>query len=146
MKKMCYLCAIMMLSTNLMAQIDPNDKNWDTLFIEDFSGNRSWSILWEDLNDSPNYVSIWKCFADEYWGSGVTTGINDRQAYRPENAIFSSNNTMKLIGEFNTSNKMWCGEDGVGGEGRCERSVRICLGASGRRGNRTGCPGGRRQP
>lgn len=38
MKKIIYLCAMMLLCLNAMAQIDPYDKNWDTVFIEDFSG------------------------------------------------------------------------------------------------------------
>ncbi len=32
MKKFIYLCGMMLLSLNMMAQIDLNDPNWDTVF------------------------------------------------------------------------------------------------------------------
>jgi hypothetical protein len=37
MKKIIYLCAMMLLCLNMMAQIDPYDKNWDTIVFDDFS-------------------------------------------------------------------------------------------------------------
>ena len=43
MKKIIYLCAMMLLCLNMMAQIDPYDGNWDTIVFDDFSTpNRFW--------------------------------------------------------------------------------------------------------
>ena len=111
MKKFVYLCGMMMLSLNMMAQIDLNDKNWDTVFIEDFSGIRSWDSQWKDQRDIQNYSSIWRCYMYEYWYCGATTATKEHQAYQPSNTIFGSDQTMKLIGEFHSQNNMWCGID-----------------------------------
>lgn len=110
MKKILYLCAIMLITTDIIAQIDLNDKNWDTLFIEDFSVVRSWSSnKWQD--GSTDATSLWRCFASEYWPCGATTAPEHCQAYQPQNAVFSNDHTMKLIGEFISENDLLCGED-----------------------------------
>ena len=44
MKKFIYLCGMMLLSLNIMAQIDLNDRNWDTVLIENFDESSSY---WE---------------------------------------------------------------------------------------------------
>lgn len=111
MKKFIYLCGMMLLSLDIMAQIDLNDQNWDTLFIENFSGNRYWDANWRDRNGDPNYQSIWRCYANEYWFCGATTKREEHQAFRPDNAVFSSDQTMKLVGEFYSQDNMRCGED-----------------------------------
>ena len=112
MKKFIYLCGMILLCMNMMAQIDLNDINYDTLFIEDFSGIRSWNTNWKDLsNNNSNYSSIWRCYANEYWYCGATTSPKAHQAYQPSNAIFSPNQTMVLKGEFVTDDNMCCGID-----------------------------------
>ena len=111
MKKFVYLCGMMLLSLNMMAQIDLNDKNWDTVFIEDFSGTRSWNSQWKDQRNIQNYSSIWRCYMYEYWFCGATTNSNEHQAYRPDNALFHLDQTMKLKGEFHSQDTMWCGID-----------------------------------
>lgn len=100
----------MLLSLNTMAQIDLNDRNWDTLFIEDFSIVRDWSEnKWQD--GSTDATSFWRCFANESWPDGVTTSvIFHRQAYQPSKAKFSLDSTMKLIGEFKSQEPLRCGE------------------------------------
>ena len=120
MKKFVYLCGMMLLSLNMMAQIDPYDQNWETLFFDDFSGNRSWSeTLWEDRNlNIPNYTPIWKCFADNLWETGVTWVNHEAReyqgyhAYQPSNAIFGTDHTMKLMGEFKSQTPLRCGPNG----------------------------------
>ena len=82
MKKIVYLCVMMLISLDMTAQIDPYDRNWDTIFIEDFSGNRSWSNLWEDQDaNSPSHVPIWKCFVDALWSDGVTNYNHTTKKY-----------------------------------------------------------------
>ena len=80
MKKFLYLCGMMLLSLNMMAQIDLNDKNWDTVFIEDFSGIRSWDSHWDDTKNVPNYNPLWRCFSYSNWASGKITHREDKQA------------------------------------------------------------------
>lgn len=120
MKKSIYFCVILVMSMSLKAQVDINDKNWDTLFFDDFSGNRSWSNLWEDQNTSdPNYSPIWICFSDNFWNDGVTcynTVLNKPlgyHAYQKGNAVFGTDHTMKLIFEFKSNTPMSCDRNHV---------------------------------
>ena len=106
----CFLC-LFTACLCAQAQIDLCDRNWDTLFIEDFSGNRYWSGLWEDKSNNPDHVPLWICFADEYWGSGVTTAEKDHQAFQRGNAVFGSDSTMRLVGEFRSQDSLRCGID-----------------------------------
>ena len=120
MKKFVYLCGMMLLSMNMMAQIDLNDRNWDTLFFEDFSGIRGWdSTFWEDKNLSvSDYKPLWRCFVDNLWGTGVTW-VNHKKhifqgynAYQLSNARFCTDSTMKLVGDFKGESPISCGTGG----------------------------------
>lgn len=109
MKKFVYLCGMMLLCMNMMAQIDPNDDNWECFINEDFSIARTWSNNhWQDSCIGLGHQSLWRCFGHELWPSGVTSANHHCQAYRPQNAVFSTDHTMKLIGEFKTARSMWC--------------------------------------
>ncbi len=113
MKKIFYLCTILLMSMNMMAQIDPYDNNWDTLFIEDFSRMRDWNNYWDDGGNG--YPALWKCFAYEYWHAGTTTDtIKHHQAFRKENAVFSSDQTLKLHGEFVSALSLHCKDNTAG--------------------------------
>ena len=46
MKKFVYLCGMMLLSLNIMAQIDLNDRNWDTIVNDDFTTPRRFWYSW----------------------------------------------------------------------------------------------------
>ena len=120
MKKFLYLCGMILFSLDIMAQIDTYDQNWDTLFIEDFSGIRQWSSLWEDQDLSePNHTSIWICFADNLWADGVITFDYEEQeydgfhAYQRDHAVFGTDNTIKLVGEFISHDALHCGDNNV---------------------------------
>lgn len=116
MKKSIYLCGMMLITMNIMAQIDLNDKNWECFIDENFSGIRSWNdYLWEDKNLSiPNYVPIWRCFNYESWMSGVTLfdhsthEFQGYHAFQKSNAVFGPDNTMNLVGEFISPKQMHC--------------------------------------
>lgn len=114
MKKFIYLCGMMLLSMNMMAQIDLNDKNWDTVFIEDFSGNRYWDRHWDDSTGVSGYKPLWRCFQYCNWGSGVIAPEEyhgDFSAYQPSNTVFDSGNTIKLVGSFKSEKSMTCDEN-----------------------------------
>ena len=112
MKKFIYLCGMILLSLNVMAQIDLNDKNWDTVFIEDFSGNRYWDRHWDDSTGVSGYKPLWRCFHYCNWGSGVTGDIQyERHAYQKSNAIFDNiNHTLRLLGDLKSQSSQWCGD------------------------------------
>ena len=92
MKKFIYLCGMMLLSLNMMAQIDLNDKNWKKVFSDSFSdSDRSWV----------NWIS----FPDKKWrgysGSGVTGGITEYQVYQYSNCLFfPDEGTINLMAEY----------------------------------------------
>ena len=70
MKKFLYLCAMMTLSMNMMAQIDPYDQNWHGSLIENFDEVCSY---WQwDTNNFSNYDHTWKA----YPGSHIDTDGN----------------------------------------------------------------------
>ena len=93
MKKFVYLCGMMLLSMNIMAQIDLNDQNWECFIDEDFSGIRSWNDrYWEDDKDEVNYQPLWRCFAYHDWASGVTGAHYERHAYQLINTVFDNTN------------------------------------------------------
>ena len=91
MKKFIYLCGMMLLSLNMMAQIDLNDRNWDTVFYDDFTTSRSWRH------------SDWYSIPDLYWRARpekhITHG-NEHQIYQYDHCLFdSSNGYIKLMAE-----------------------------------------------
>lgn len=94
MKKFIYLCGMMLLSLNMMAQIDLNDKNWRDSLVENFSTpNRSW--------DTASFLSsdkLWRA----YPGFGVTGNSSDQfQVYQYSNCHFNdTDGTMELVAEY----------------------------------------------
>lgn len=114
MRKIVYLCAMMLLGMDMMAQIDLDDKNWDIVFIDNFSGNRAWDRHWDDSTNVSGYKPLWRCFSYNFWDSGVTrysAWYPNYAAYQKSNAVFGTDNTLKLIGEFKTVKEMSCERD-----------------------------------
>lgn len=93
MKKFIYLCGMMLLSLNMMAQIDLNDRNWDIdhAFIDEFNINRTWDTnSWLSLPDE-----VWKA----YYGK-VTHG-RETQIYQYDHCQFdAANGVIRLVSEF----------------------------------------------
>lgn len=111
MKKFVYLCGMMLISLNMMAQIDLNDTTWRKTFSDDFTvSGRSWYI--------------WASSPDKKWrgypGSGVTSG-GGFQVYQYSNCqFFPSEGKMKLVAEYDSTNRIrnnqyelpgWMGND-----------------------------------
>ena len=70
MKKILYLCVVMLLKMNMMAQIDLDDQNWHRVFNDDFVGN-SWNGNGWKIKDC-NGTLLWRAFLAE-WKSGVAS-------------------------------------------------------------------------
>ena len=92
MKKFVYLCGMILLSMNMMAQIDLNDKNWDTLFIEDFTtSGRTWDTLSFLSSDD-----LWRA----YPGDGVSSN-SEHHVYQFSNSHFNdADGQMELVAEY----------------------------------------------
>lgn len=96
MKKLFYLCVMMTLSMNMMAQIDPYDKNWDTIVLDKFNNN-SWNTWnnWQITHPSGRYYA----YIPE-WPSGVSRGQSEHQVYQRENCLFDNSGTLRFISIF----------------------------------------------
>ena len=94
MKRYVYFCCLMLLSMNMMAQIDLNDRNWRDSLVENFSTpNRGW--------DTASFLSsdkLWRAFP----GFSVIGKSSDQfQVYQYSNCHFNdTDGTMELVAEF----------------------------------------------
>ena len=65
MKKFFYLCAMMLLSMDIMAQIDPYDRNWKVVVFDDFDQpNRQFDSTFQEPD------SLWTAFSHWLHPSG----------------------------------------------------------------------------
>jgi len=97
MKKFIYLCGMMLLCLNMMAQIDFSDPNWERVFYDDFTNN-SWDT-WDNWKIThPNPIGHYYSYLNEC-SSGVTHGYNEHQVYQRENCQFG-NGELKLVSEY----------------------------------------------
>lgn len=97
MKKFLYLCGMMLISLNMMAQIDPYDRNWDTIVYDDFSTpGRFWHYWSFRSNDG-----VWRA----YPGTGVTHGDDELMVYQYNQCHFNDNDqVMELVADYDTAN------------------------------------------
>jgi len=91
MKKFIYICVMMLLYTNMMAQIDLDDKNWKNVLNDDFDlPGRYWidsSFISSD--------SVWKAYS-----SGLTHGDN-KMLYQYSQCHFNAEEGyMELIAKY----------------------------------------------
>ena len=95
MKKFVYLCGMMLLTLNMMAQIDLNDKNWDTIVNDDFTKpGRTWEA-WSFLSSD----SAWRAYS----GSAVTHSDNF-MVYQFSQCHFNDvDHVMELVAEYDTN-------------------------------------------
>lgn len=99
MKKFVYLCGMFMLNLNMMAQIDMNDPNWDTVFYDDFTTSRSWRPSdWYSIPDL-----LWRARPENH----ITHGDREGQIYQYDHCQFDINEgVVKLVSEFDATNKI----------------------------------------
>lgn len=95
MRKIFYLCGMMLLCMDMMAQIDLNDKNWRKSLEEGFTvPGRTW-IDWSFKSSDGR----WRA----YPGSGVTHG-KELMVYHHSQCQFNDiDKTMELVSEYDTN-------------------------------------------
>lgn len=106
MKKIAYLCTMMLLSVNMMAQIDPFDRNWDTIVFDDFNEtNRQFNNTFQEP------LGKWLSFVPSLWPSGVTKGNTSHQIYQWDHCIFDGiNGHLLLNSEYIRCTPILCNE------------------------------------
>lgn len=90
MKKFIYLCGMMLLSMNMMAQIDFYDQNWKLTFHDEFDTTRIW--------DTNSWISM----PDNKWDAypGYIIHGKEHQIYQYDHCVFdTSNGYMRLVAE-----------------------------------------------
>ena len=98
MRKIVYLCSMLLCCFDIMAQVDLNDGTWFTSFDYSFSNpNFTWNdMTWRSMDGT------WKA----YPGNHVTHG-KEQQIYQVSNCVFDINNQcMTLVSEFDSQNKI----------------------------------------
>ena len=98
MKKILYLCGMMLLCLNMMAQIDPYDKNWDTIVYDDFSTPGRYWYDWSFISND----GLWRA----YPGSGITHG-KELMIYQYDQCRFNdSDGFMELVAEYDSKDSI----------------------------------------
>ena len=122
MKKFIYLCALMMLSINLMAQIDTCDHNWNVIVFDHFDQpNRYFDNTFQESN---NGQWRWISFTPRLYPSGVTKWnynkkthdtIYNHQYYRWDHCIFDddyemqgTHGVLKVFSDFISTSTILC--------------------------------------
>ena len=100
MKRFLYLCTLIIMSLNAMAQINLNDPNWECVFSDDFSHGRTWnSSSWQTVPDKK-----WRA----YNGHSITHGKDhERQIYQYDHCVFDTvNGVVNLVSEYDAMGKI----------------------------------------
>lgn len=101
MRKFVYLCVLIFMGLNVMAQIDLNDRNWECVLDDEFSSNqRTWNPSSFDENVTSG-TPVWRCGDAEYWPCQVGYSAC-HSVYQPSHAVFSNGNMLLVIENQNT--------------------------------------------
>lgn len=105
MKKFVYICGMMLLCINVMAQIDPYDKNWECVLSDDFvETNRQFD------NSFQEPLCKWISYAHSLWPSGVTK-IPLMHIYQWDRCLIdASNSVIKLNSSYIRNTPITCSE------------------------------------
>lgn len=99
MKKFVYLCGMMLLCMNMMAQIDLNDRNWENVLDEQFDEDSSY-WLW----DHESFLNL----GDHSWMGylgGNLAPPGEYEIYQFNNCQISTiDNTMRLVAYYDSAN------------------------------------------
>ena len=105
MKKFLYLCGVMLLCMNMMAQIDLNDRNWNAVLIDDFDQpNRQFDNTFQEP------LGKWISYAHCLWPSGVTKTPYLHIYQWNQCQIDASNSVIKLTSDYIRSTPVSCNE------------------------------------
>ena len=97
MKKFIYLCGIMLLSINMMAQIDLYDRNWNAVLIEDFDQGASY-WQWDTLRFLNLGDYSWKSYI-----GGTIAPSGEHEVYQYNNCqINAADHTMHLVAYYDS--------------------------------------------
>ena len=109
MKKFLYLCGMMLLSLNMMAQIDLTDDNWERTLFDDFiSTNRGWDTYnFHELTSMEHPSAIWWCGAGAFSPCVVSTDQYHYQIYQPSQCIFE-NDVLSIVAEYVGEDDLSC--------------------------------------
>ncbi len=109
MKKLIYLCGMMLLCMNVMAQIDLNDENWEEALYDGFiSAGRGWNTYnFHELTTLEHPNAIWWCGAGAFYPCTVFTDEYHHQVYQPSQCVFE-NNVLSLISEYTGEDDLSC--------------------------------------
>ena len=142
MRKKLYICVLLFMSLNVMAQIDVNDPNWECVLDDDFSSNSwetwdSWKIrhpLYETQIENShiykNYIAVgsssyYRTYIPE-WKSGVSRSLKEHHVYQRENCQFGNNdNTMTFVSIYKggaDTIPLQCGEYDIPPQFTCDTS------------------------
>ncbi len=103
-----YLCGMMLLCLNMMAQ--SFDNNWNIVIDDNFSDFLGWNTnTFTELSRYQGYQPVWECFMNEHY-TGVTTD-GRHQAYQTSHAFLDGNNKMTLKAELISNTAMVCDID-----------------------------------
>ena len=99
MKKFIYLCGMMLLSINMMAQIDLYDRNWNAVLIEDFDQGASY-WQWDTLSFLNTGDHSWKSYI-----GGTIAPSGEHEVYQYNNCqINAADHTMHLVAYYESIN------------------------------------------
>ena len=107
MKKIIYLCGMILLSMNVMAQYF--DNNWTLVINDDFHDFQGWNDYFKEIDRYPGYQRTWECFTRESF-TGITTK-GRRQAYQTSHAYLGIDNKMTLKSQHISNTPLTCGVD-----------------------------------
>lgn len=115
MKKFIYLCGMMLLSINIMAQIDLS-QGWSLVLDEQFSGTgRSWDSTYlekrpSNISDDSHWKCLWRVNLPE-----VADGVTKKpyyHAYQRSNTLFNNgtlnDNKMRLVAQHISYDTLEC--------------------------------------
>ena len=131
MKRIVYLCCLVMTCLTMTAQIDPTDSNWDTIVLDNFTNN-SWNTWDNWLISHP--TGYYKAFIPE-WPSGVSRGSTEHQVYQRENCQFDNIGGLRLesVYEGGSNNQpLQCGDYDIPPGKICDTSHHTLFYTSGR--------------
>ena len=94
---------MMLMSLNMIAQIELNDRNWDRVLHDNFNtSGRTWNSYTFNSSDG-----LWRA----YPGSGVTHGT-EKQVYQFRQCRFNDiDGTMELVAEYDVDRRIPCQSD-----------------------------------
>lgn len=110
MKKFIYLCGMMLICMDIMAQIDPYDRNWETVVFDDFDEpNRQFDSTFQEP------LRKWISFCPRLHPSGITkrngSSLFYHQIYQSNHcSIDGDNGVLKLFSDFIGEEPVLCDE------------------------------------